>query len=404
MSDDPFSEGAGEIAGRVWAAGTPAAGARVHLADRPELPVVRADDEGRFVIPAVPAGWRELMVRDSDAHRAFRGPVLVARDRRSDLGEIDLPEAGDLVLHVQDGPARADLDLEDATVSVREVPDLSAVTDFGGVASLGPLPKGGCYRINVERIGFEFEQDEICTVAEHWESSISISPKTTQSNMLRRQIFHAIEKMEKLSTVSSCNTGPCDVPEFWTESRTPPCAWPVSSISDSILLRSTVEKVRATGRFSSPPWNNIRCPAEYPGGVCRDSACWFEPTHLAKIVDVAKGFCSVSCPQAFSLELHSVAELTSLLASLGASATDIPAGVERFLFFRTMASDLPPEPVFFGSGSEARILFFKGTIGSGNNNLPTRTGTSSWTIVGFLENGNSLPEDLMGKLAWIRIE
>lgn len=401
MSDGPFASGRGEITGRAVVAGSWAAGALVHVIDQPDLPLVHADGEGRFAISGVPAGWREIMLRSPEVDRAYRGEVLVAENRRSDLGEIELLEAGTLRLHVQDGPERTDLDLEDAKVWLREVPDLQAVTDFGGLASLGPLPKEGCYRISAEREPFEFDEDVFCPDKAQWEVQISLSPKKNK-NSLFFEIHHALQLIEKYSLEKNCTGGDCRLPEFWTEPRTPPCAWPVAFSSDSVILQNTVEKVRTTGRFTSSPWNTIGCPSVYPAGVCRDQECRFEPANPAEIVEVAKGYCDVSCPAATSMELLSTGELAPLLASLGASATNVPPGIERFLFFRTMASDVPPEPVFFGSGNEARILFFEGAIRSGAGESPTRTGASSWVVVGVLGGGSSPPDGLLGRLAWIR--
>ncbi len=402
MSDGPFASGRGEIAGRAMAAGSPAAGALVHLIDRPELPLVRADDDGRFLISGVPAGWQEIMLRAPEVNCAFRGGVLVARERRSDLGEIDLPPAGTLLLHLQDGSEKNDLDLEDATVAVREAPELAAVTDFGGLASLGPLPRSGCYRIVVEREPFEFDEDTLCLKDTQWGSQVTISPKkTTESVYLK--LHHALKKLEDLVHSNACAENTCEVPEFWQDNQSPPCAWPVKNFGqDTETLRIVIEAVRATGRFSQNPWNTIGCPDAYPAAICRDSECRFEPDFGVEVVEVAKGLCDASCPTATSLELSTREDVATLLSSLGVSNATIPPEASRFLFFRTLASDVPPEPVFFGLGSEERILFFRGGIGSGAKDLPTRVGASAWVIVALIDRNGLLPESLSGKLAWLR--
>lgn len=216
-------------------------------------------------------------------------------------------------------------------------------------------------------------------------------------------MHHALRLIEKTSNEQGCDGGGCSLPDFWKGAKAPPCAWPASIVEqDKETLRIIIDTVRASGRFLQSPWNTIGCPNAFPAATCRDSECRFEPDDGIEVVEVAKGLCDASCPTATSLDLRTRQEVISLLSVLGSSAGDIPPDAGRFLFFRTLASDVPPEPVFLGAGSEERVLFFQGGIGSGTGDLPTRVGTSAWVIVALIDRNGVLPANLTGKLAWLR--
>lgn len=179
VSNNKFSEGLGTIQGQVFFPdGSVASKAEVYVVNLPALTAV-TDDQGRFTLPDVPVGRREIVLTHERPY-AVRVSIWVVRDYTVTLDKSSsvLESAGSIKGLINASPR---FDNKGITVRIKGLPFEVLSSDESGHFTLKKLPVG-CHVLQVSAPFFgTVERADVCVragKATELDEVIALAPST----------------------------------------------------------------------------------------------------------------------------------------------------------------------------------------------------------------------------------